>query len=71
VFSVGAWGDWLNQIIPCGAIEALPNVAVTIPCTLFNNRPGTTTTQATPAGRASLPVNQLGLSPILRVLAGG
>jgi phospholipid/cholesterol/gamma-HCH transport system substrate-binding protein len=66
VFSVGAWGDWLNQIIPCGAIEALPNVAVTLPCTLFNPP----NSQPASAGRGSLPVNQSGLGPLLRVLAG-
>jgi ABC-type transporter Mla subunit MlaD len=68
VFSVGSWGDWLNQIIPCGAIEALPTVDITVPCK-FNNR---TTTSASPgsAGAAAPAVKLSGVGPFLQMLAG-
>jgi phospholipid/cholesterol/gamma-HCH transport system substrate-binding protein len=69
VFSVGAWGDWLNQIIPCGAVEAAPSLDITIPCN-FDNRTGASTKSSAPSG-PSLPIGQSGLAPLLHVLAGG
>jgi phospholipid/cholesterol/gamma-HCH transport system substrate-binding protein len=75
VFSVGSWGDWLNQIIPCGAIEAVgtPQIDITVPCTLFNNRSNSANPPAASGGAANpvpLPFSATGIGPLLRTLAG-
>jgi phospholipid/cholesterol/gamma-HCH transport system substrate-binding protein len=66
VFSVGSWGEWLNQIVPCGSIQALPNVDINVSCHLDATGP-----PGGQVGSGSLPTNLVGVGPVLQGLAGG
>jgi phospholipid/cholesterol/gamma-HCH transport system substrate-binding protein len=78
IFSVGSFGEWLNQVIPCGAVQSGPNTSALLPCDSAATSPAPSQVSAPNSGAQSssgagrvpgLPAPTQGIGNVLNGLA--